>query len=227
MDFMREDGKMTKIKYNKNRYNFYSLISSWYFEFGDLNKLHKSEHGLNVNQITRETDQSTIFHKTFYTEMKKNKHFTKIYKRFIKEIIKPRYNEEILYQKWPTIRFHFPNNIAVGEFHKDRDYRDSDWAMKVEEVNYYLPLTDAYDTNTIWTETEEDKGDYQPINTEYGEVVEWNATKLTHGNKKNLTDKTRVSFDFRVIPKSRFVKTEKTTINTNTPFDIGGYYEII
>ena len=81
MDFMRGDGKMTKIKYNKNRYNFYSLISSWYFEFGDLNKLHKSEDGLNVNQITRETDQSTIFHKTFYTEMKKNKHFTRIYKR--------------------------------------------------------------------------------------------------------------------------------------------------
>ena len=76
-------------------------------------------------------------------------------------------------------------------------------------------------------ETEEDKGDYQEIQANYGECVEWSATKLTHGNKQNKTLVTRVSFDFRVIPKSRYVDSNHLTINTKIPFGIGGYYEVL
>ena len=90
-----------------------------------------------------------------------------------------------------------------------------------------MPLTSAYGTNTIWAETEEDKGDYQEIQANYGECVEWSATKLTHGNKQNKTLVTRVSFDFRVIPKSRYVDSNHLTINTKIPFGIGGYYEVL
>ena len=100
-------------------------------------------------------------------------------------------------------------------------------ANKVQELNYFLPLTKAYGTNTIWAETEEDLGDFQEIRANYGECVEWSATKLTHGNKQNLTSLTRVSFDFRIIPKSRYVESEHLTINTKIPFGIGGYYGVI
>ena len=56
--------------------------------------------------------------------------------------------------------------------------------------------------------------------------VEWDASNLMHGNKDNLTSQTRVSFDFRVIPKSRYINSNHLTINTKIPFGIGGYYDI-
>ena len=147
---------------------------------------------------------------------------------FLEDKIKPRFGEEIVYQKIPTFRVHLPGNVSVGEFHKDKHYRNVEWAEKVKETNYYVPLTKAYGTNTIWAETEEDLGDFREIRADYGEYVEWSATKLTHGNKQNITKKTRVSFDFRVIPKSRYIEIEDNlTINTKIPFGIGGYYEVL
>jgi len=149
------------------------------------------------------------------------------YVGFLESVIKPRFNEEIVYQKIPTFRVHLPNNVSVGEFHKDKHYRDEKWANEVQELNYFLPLTNAYGTNTIWAETEEDKGDFKEIRAEYGECIEWNASKLTHGNKQNITRNTRVSFDFRVIPISRYRESDHLTINTKIPFGIGGYYEVL
>ena len=110
---------------------------------------------------------------------------------------------------------------------RDKKYRNQEWANKVQELNYFVPLTNAYGTNTIWAETEEDLGDFQEISANYGECVEWSASKLTHGNKQNITRNTRVSFDFRVIPKSRYIESNYLTINTKIPFGIGGYYEVL
>ena len=112
----------------------------------------------------------------------------------------------------------------MGEWHKDKDYRDLSWALKVKETNYYLPLTSTNTQNTIWVESEEDKGDYKPILATYGECVEWDASNLTHGNKQNISNKTRVSVDFRVIPESRYLDDNRLTVNTSTTFTLGGYY---
>ena len=175
----------------------------------------------------RKNDQSTIWHKCFYKNIREDSSFDEVYVDFLNDVIKPRFNEQIVYQKIPTFRVHLPGNIAVGEFHKDKHYRNEEWANKVQEINYFLPLTKAYGTNTIWTETEEDLGDFKEIRADYGECVEWSASKLTHGNKQNITSVTRVSFDFRVIRKSRYVESNHLTINTKTPFGIGGYYEVL
>ncbi len=80
-------------------------------------------------------------------------------------------------------------------------------------------------TNTIWVESEEDKGDYKAIDVEYGECVQWNGANLTHGNKQNLTNTTRVSVDFRIIPFSKYKPSNHGSINTKTKFEIGGYYD--
>ena len=211
------------IKYNTELYKFRKQISSW---FGDveLSKLHEIKE---YEHFERENDQSTIWHEKFYDMIRRDEIFDDSYRRFLKDVIKPRYNEQIVYQKIPTFRVHLPGNVSVGEFHKDKHYRNVEWAEKVKETNYYVPLTKAYGTNTIWAESEEDKGDFQPFNSDYGECIEWDASNLKHGNKDNITNVTRVSFDFRVIPKSRYIDSSHLTINTKIPFGIGGYYEII
>ena len=91
-------------------------------------------------------------------------------------------------------------------------------------MNYFVPLTKTHGTNTLWAETVEDKADYIPFESDYGECTEWNGSFLTHGNKINKTSVTRVSFDFRVIPKSRYIPSEHTSVNMKLPFKVGGYY---
>ena len=80
---------------------------------------------------------------------------------------------------------------------------------------------------TIWVETEEDNGDFKPMNTKYGECVQWDGSNLTHGNKKNTTSETRISVDFRVIPISTYKPSTNNSINTKMRFKIGEYYEQI
>ena len=220
---------MNKIAYDTLTYQFLDVIESWFWTDGimptsgisDLH-FHKS-----YDLFERQNDQSTIWHRCFYKMIREDESFNDVYLKFLNDKIKPRFNEEIVYQNIPTFRVHLPGNISVGEFHKDKHYRDEKWANQVRELNYFLPLTKAYGTNTVWAETEEDLGDYREIRADYGECVEWCATKLTHGNKQNITRNTRVSFDFRVIPKSRYVESEHLTINTKIPFGIGGYYGVL
>ena len=214
---------MNVIKYNIEKYPFSDIVSSW-LNSQHLSKLHNVK---KYNRFVRENDQSTDWHKLFYKKIRQDKAFDVVYKKFLRDIIKPRFGEDIVCQKIPTFRVHLPGNIAVGEFHKDKFYRNVDWANKVKETNYFVPLTKAYGTNTIWVESEEDKADFQPIETSYGNCVEWDAYNLMHGNKDNTTGETRVSFDFRVIPISRYIDSNHNTINTKIPFSIGGYYKII
>ena len=220
---------MNKINYDNFLFDFRSIIFDWFdsegiLPPGGLERLHFHK---SYDLFKRENDQSTVWHKCFYGKIREDDTFDRLYVDFLHQHIKPRFDEEIVYQKIPTFRVHLPGNISVGEFHKDRHYRNEEWAERVQELNYFMPLTKAYGTNTIWAETEEDLGDFQEIRGNYGECVEWDATKLTHGNKQNITSVTRVSFDFRVIPKSRYIESNHLTINTKIPFGIGGYYGVL
>ena len=215
---------MIKLEYDILEYPFKEIVSDW-LEVDDLSKLHEFKQ---YKLFKRINDQSTMWHKMFYNQIRVDTRFDDMYVRFLKEHVKPRHNnEKIIYQKIPTFRVHLPDNISVGEFHKDKNYRNTEWAEKVQEVNYFLPFTKAYGTNTVWAETKEDLGDFTEIRAKYGECVEWSATNLTHGNKVNRTSVTRVSIDFRVIPESRYIGSDHLTINANIPFKVGEYYEVI
>jgi hypothetical protein len=123
--------------------------------------------------------------------------FYSIYEDFIRHEIRPLYPEPIFYQKKPTHRIHFKNGSGASRFHKDSDY-----GHNPAEVNYSVPQTPMFGTNGIWIESEEDKGDYEPMEMEVGQFAEFKGAFLKHGAKQNQTGQTRVSFDFRVMPKS-------------------------
>ena len=216
---------MKKYNYSTNNFPFKDLIKK-HLDVFSLNFIHKEKDFNYKNKFERHSDQSTHYHKQFYT-LARTPDFLNMYNSFIREIIKPIFGEEVVYQKIPTFRLHFPGNIAVGEYHRDRNYRDPEWAKRVKESNFFLPLTDAYDSNTIWLESEEGKEDFSPMNAEYGQVVKWDGSNLLHGNKLNKETTTRVSFDFRVMPLSRYEPSTNGSINTGTVFSLGGYYNKI
>jgi ectoine hydroxylase-related dioxygenase (phytanoyl-CoA dioxygenase family) len=211
---------MDKINYDRNQFSFKEKLENL-FQVGNLETLNDS-----IEVLSREKDQSTKYH-TLYYNWARTEEFKLIYEKFILNVIKPLYNEQIVYQAIPTFRVAYPNNIAVGEYHKDKWYRDADWAVEVNEDNFFLPFTDAFDTNTIWVESQEDKGDYSPMNCNYGEIIQWDGSNLTHGNKINTTGKARVSIDFRVMKYTNYKPSEQGSINTKTKFQIGGYYKTI
>tara|TARA_R100000995_G_C3458734_1_gene111955 strand:+ start:33 stop:674 length:642 start_codon:yes stop_codon:yes gene_type:complete len=210
---------MKYIKYNTEKYNFKNKLKSLF------NVKLLSQINDNIPVFKRENDQNTKYHKMFYKWIR-TKEIIDLYDNFILEVVRPLYNEKIVYQAVPTFRICYPNNIAVGEFHKDKHYRNKEWAESVKEDNYFFPLTNAFDTNTIWVESKEDKGDYSPMNCDYGNIIQWDGSNLMHGNKINQTKKCRVSMDFRVIRKSTYIESDHLTINTKIKFGIGGYYKV-
>lgn len=208
-----------KITYNINKFNFAELLCKE-FQVTDLSKITN-----DIEVLKRETDQGTWHHKAFYKWMDKDI-FINMYESFIQSYIRPLYDEKIVVQSKPTFRICYPNNKAVGEYHKDKDYRNGEWALKVKELNYFLPFTDAFDTNTIWVESEENKQDFAAMNCKYGECIQWDGSNLSHGNKINTTGKTRASIDFRVIEFKNYEPNDEGSINLNKKFKIGGYYKV-
>jgi len=207
---------MKRYKFDTSKYNFKDLVLE-YLEEDTLESLKYEE--IEVLNITN--DQSTFHHKKFYSMMDLDDRFKKLYDKFIHEYIKFQFEEEIIYQKYPTFRIHYPKNIAVFEFHKDKDYNHNS-----NEINFFLPLTDAQDSSTIWIESQEDKEDYKPMNSFYGEIIEFDGANLKHGNCINITNKTRVSFDFRILYRKYYNESEiKLTTGSGKKFLIGDYYE--
>lgn len=203
-----------KITYDTNKYHFREIITN---HLGHtLNLLHEIK---DYPLFDRKHDQSSVFHKKFYEI---GQEYFDTYYNFLKEVIKPLYQDKIVYQKIPTFRVHLNGNVAVGEFHRDRDYNHGR-----NELNYWLPFTNAWDSNTIWIESEEGKKDYKSYAVNYGEVLIFDGANLEHGNIANTTGQTRASVDFRVIPFEDFVPNKKTSINTKVSFDIGGYFEVL
>jgi hypothetical protein len=206
---------MEFINYSIEKYPFREIIEE-ILETSNLEKIHFIE---TYEKFIKGTDQSTVWHKKYYSNLGK---FLPTYLEFIYDVVKPTFGENIVFQKVPTFRTHLVNNLGVFQFHRDRDY-----AHNREERNFFLPFTDAYLTNTIWVESEEDKKDYSPMNTLYGQVVKWNGNSLMHGSKQNNTLNTRVSVDFRCIPYSLYDEEKgASSIYTKKEFKIGDYYDV-
>ena len=211
---------MKRLAYDTTIFPFKSVTED-YLNNTKLHLIHK-DHPFKETLVYG-TDQAQLLHRIFYDMMDGdvNQTFVNLYRRFIKKVIMPHYNFPVVFQRFPTLRIHQPSNIAVFGWHRDRDYNHHP-----QEINYFLPITSAFGTNTFWYESEPDKEDYQPMEAEYGEAIEWDGSNCRHGNKSNDTGKTRVSFDFRILPREVCVNnTPKKSITQSTKFKIGDYFD--
>ena len=216
------------IRYDSAQYDFAKVVrdlfrTHLYPEAEDLSMLHdflrSGRAPASYGIFDERTDQSSIFHKVFYEHMEDA--FLPLYREFIKVFMRPQFSEALVYQAVPTFRVHLPDNVAVGAFHRDRDYHH-----QPTEMNYWVPLTAAFGTNTLWIESEEGKKDFRPHELSYGEILVFPGVSLEHGNKVNTTGRTRVGFDFRLVPHSRFIPSDQATLTAEKPMTIGGYFAL-
>jgi len=210
---------MKKYRYDIKKYCFAEEIKRL-FGVRDLSLIHKQWSEAKVYNLLDdvETDQNTDYHKTFYEGASTD--FYKIYESFLKEVIFPLFDEPMLCQKIPTFRVHQPQNIAVAAFHCDKEY-----SHVSDEVNIFLPLTQAKGNSTIWVESEAGKADYKPMEADYGEFWVWDGANLKHGNKVNDSDVCRVSIDFRVLPKINYKDTNQISTSNKMEMSVGNYWE--
>ena len=212
-----------KFSSNLTSFKLYTLLQDYLGTNLELiHTRYKSSEGL----LTFETDQSTTIHKEFYQHCEKSE-FLESYHSYAASVIKPYFQDikygdcgPLLIQRIPSFRVQVPNNIAVAEFHKDADY-----SHNVYETNIFLPFTDAIDTSTVWAETTAGSGDYKPLNTKLNELWIWDGANCLHGNKVNSTDMSRVSFDFRILPKKYYVEgNTKISVTAGKEMIIGDYW---
>ncbi len=108
----------------------------------------------------------------------------------------------VVYQCPPTLRIAMPSMAPTIALHRDRDYPRHQPA----EVNFWVPVTRVAGNNTLWVESEPDLGDYHPVDMDPGTFLMFDGHNCRHVTEPNDTGATRVSFDFRVVPRSLYVK---------------------
>jgi hypothetical protein len=208
---------MKILDFNKQQYNFDQIIQE-FIESNDLSDLEAERKEEDRKEEDRSEDQNSIYknmeqtshYQNLYEKLdgEEGERFYDLYKDFIRQVVRPMYDEPIFYQKKPTHRIHFKNGSGASRFHKDSDY-----GHNRAEVNYSVPQTAMFGTNGIWIESEEGKADYNPMEMKVGQYAEFKGAYLKHGAKENESGQTRVSFDFRVMPQSEApdVFTDKST----------------
>jgi hypothetical protein len=217
-------------KYDITKYSFYEKIQKIFDTDQSLELIHTRTSP--IDQLTFNNDTSTDYHKIYYNSLHYNE-FIESYNQFIIDKILPLFNEDIVVQKEPSFRINLPNNTALGKCTTDTDseiigmHCDGDYNHPSEEINFMLTITGQEETNSCYIESQPNKGDFFPVKMEKGEYMSFYGNKCRHYNKKNISGKTRISIDFRVIPYSQYKETDSVAVHSNRKFCIGGYFKLL
>jgi hypothetical protein len=191
---------MTINNYSIQEYPFNKIISQL-IGYEDLCNLSAGEIEMDPTNSIYKNTETTKHHQRLYQKLQSTEgdEFYKLYNHFIKEIVRPQYDEAIYFQKKPSHRIHYPEVPGQTRIH-----RDSDYGHNPAEINYWVPLTDAYGDNSI--RLEQENGELVPIKIDLGQYLIFDGANKYHGAVKNSTPDCRVSFDFRIIPAKDYEK---------------------
>ena len=221
----------------KDKYNFSDELK--YFHKLLESQLISDEEKILNNQIKIiGNDRNSIFYNDYHQFIDNNDIFNKVYHKFINDYIKPLFLDEdkIVIQKTPNLRISFPNTTAIGKhiYENENDnviglHKDSDFGHHEDEINIIIPITNMFETNSIYYEPEINSN----ISTDYfinlklktNEFFVDKFNKKLHFNKINKTQVTRLSLDFRIIPFHKYIK--NINFFKGTKFDLDNYYIIL
>lgn len=213
---------MCKLKYDIKKYKFIEYIEKLFeSELNNLHNIQKQEYEVFTKVGN---DSNTEFHKKFYKRLDEGWDIQDEYDKFIKNEVLPFLSlSEAMVQKFPTFRVMLPNNVAIVNNHHDSD---EIYKHPIGEINFIMALTDMYDTNTVNVEIMPRLNTYEKVLLNAGETICFNGNLCNHNNEINKTGKTRLSFDFRILPLNYYEENyNKCSASTNTKYIEGGYYK--
>lgn len=195
------------LKYDTLKYPFIRVAEA---HLGDLTALRDDK----VERL-RVGAERTDFHAQLYAI---GEPFLKIYRGFVRELLGTGASA-YLYQTIPSFRVHLPGNVATGNFH-----RDADFGHQEETLNYLVPLTPMAQSSSVWIEGYGADGSLGAVQLTPGRFLRFHAARLLHGSYPNQTGRARVSFDFRVLPKSAYRPTDARSAQLGVSLTLGEYY---
>ena len=233
--------------------NYFNKYSENKLNIENLNNLHLilKKNILNKKDIEYYNniplfginDRESILIKLFYQYYDNNLEIKEKYINFMKNIKYKHFSNEeyLVIQKTPNIRIHLPNCSNIGKLDTDPNkniiglHSDNMFGHPDEEFNIIIAITEMYNSNSIYYEKKFNKNkknefnkfninDYESLNLNRNNYSILYLNKIKHFNKINKTGKTRISFDTRIIPYSKYNKNNKYSKTFNKKFEIGDYY---
>ncbi len=222
-----------------DQYKLRDMLETLY-DTRDLYSLQDTSHDYvryRNGELSSLNDIETDLHKRFYNFIKTEDTFKTTYIRLINDILEYFFPDEdgLVFQTFPSIRIQFTGSKAVPP-HCDSDELGR---HPVGEINFLIPITKMEKSNRLFIESEPNKKDFEGIDLEYGELLNFNGSKCVHYNQTNAEPYARISFDFRVIKFRDYVNYIKSSdIAYTNPRDpgksrppvkmtVGGYYQCI
>jgi hypothetical protein len=150
--------------------------------------------------------------------------FEALLHKFIAEVAAPNMGagvgtKGVAYQRRATFRV-IPPGPAMGVPHVDAEYHHPP-----SEVNWWIPVTKVWGTNTLHVESAPGRGDFAPVELEYGQALRFFGNCCHHYTVANATDATRVSFDVRVVPLEHHIGKEwRDALGRECIYRVGAYY---
>ena len=185
----------------------------------DLSLIHKSIAFSEINQI-----RLKLFN-LLNSKIEWEKLIFNMCKNELISILGP----DILIQTKLNLSIQMPKDPnAILDMHSDCVSGDTPF-----QINLWIPITDAYDTNSMFVLNDNKtlkfiskkrkigfkKQDF--INIKFGNILLFNPATI-HGNTKNITNKTRISLNVRL--KSLF---SPDALKEQSDRKIGTYYKIL
>lgn len=100
--------------------------------------------------------------------------FQTLYDHFVREFIIPYLRNEVFvqcddfyYQSFPCVRVVRPNEFSIGP------HSDASYGFSQANINFYLPLTRIWGTNSLILESSPGCEDWHTINGGYGDIKVW------------------------------------------------------
>ena len=188
------------IQFDIKKYNFTDIFEKYYDE--KLTKLHKKfKFERSFSDMAGGTEEFELVSQT-YSDVLKTPSFNKLWLEFIKEVVKPYFDNRPIYiQKLPSFRI-FPSlysvkyvqNITNG-YNKHLDSEPPYYHPKFE-INFWMPLTECDHLNDFYYQ---DDDGYCGADISTNELLIF-SSDVVHGNKvRNDSSNTRCSLDFKAL----------------------------
>ena len=182
------------VPYDQQRFDFAGAISA-VTGVPDLAQWHHYHAPAEAEEAPGFGDQASAMHQKLYGV----EEISSLYREFVLTVITELVGDDVRYQHVPNWRIQLPGRHGVGSYHRDRSGGHNPC-----EFTFWVPLADVTAENSLWVESSEGAEDFRPHPMRYGQMLAFDSANLMHGNVRNASDRTRVSFDFRVIPASVF-----------------------
>jgi hypothetical protein len=153
-----------------------------------------------------------------------------LYNKFICEVIAgnvaaamaPFECSSVFFQTSPCLRMNPPSATRATHPHIDAMYYH-----QPGQINFWLPLTDAYGNNSLWVESAPFSLDHAPLVLRgEGQIARFYGNRCIHFTVPNDTPHTRITLDFRAVPGILFDNDSKLSRDKfgGQMFSNGGYY---